>query len=72
MEQPTIFLIGDLKYMMCKLDKSHCTLYHKFHEIILSFSFERNLADGSVYHGFSLCYMWMTSFLLLMIFAKKY
>ena len=54
------FLSGDAKQIVCKLKKSIYGLkqasrqwYHKFHQVIISFSFEINVVDDSVYHKFS-------------------
>ena len=60
MEQPKIFVTGDLKSMVCELKKSLYGLkqsprlwYHKFHTIISSFGFVMNPADECIYHKFS-------------------
>jgi len=59
MVQPENFVSGDPKNMVCKLTKSiyglkqaSRQLYHKFHQVILSFGFEMNLVDDCVYHKF--------------------
>ncbi|RDX75651.1 hypothetical protein CR513_44444, partial [Mucuna pruriens] len=46
--------------MVCKLKKSiyglkqaSCQWYHKFHQVIASYSFEENVVDDCVYHKFS-------------------
>ena len=60
MLQPENFMSGDAKQMVCKLKKSIYGLkqasrqwYYKFHQVIISFSFEMNLADDCIYHKFS-------------------
>lgn len=51
------FMSGDLKNMVYKLKKSIYGLkqasrqwYIKFHQVIISFNFEMNLVDDSIYH----------------------
>ena len=46
--------------MVCKLKKSiyglkqaSRQLYYKFHQVVISFGFEMNLADDCIYHKFS-------------------
>ncbi|KAG8503161.1 hypothetical protein CXB51_000952 [Gossypium anomalum] len=60
MVQPKNFESEDSKNMVCKLTKSIYGLkqasrqwYHKFHQIIVSFSFEMNIVDDCVYYKFS-------------------
>ena len=60
MVKPENFVSEDLKKMVCKLTKSIYGLkqashqwYHKFHQVIISFSFEMNVIDDCVYHKFS-------------------
>ena len=51
---------GDIKRMVCKLKKSIYVLkqasrqwYYKFHQVIISSSFEMNMVDDCIYHKFS-------------------
>ena len=60
MVQPENFVSGDAKQMVFKLKKSIYGLkqasrqwYYKFHQVVISFSFEMNLADDCIYHKFS-------------------
>ena len=60
MVQPENFVSGDAKQMVCKLKKSIYGLkqasrqwYYKFHQVVISFGFEMNLADDFIYHKFS-------------------
>ena len=60
MVQAENFVFGDLKSMVCKLNKFIYGLkqafhewYHKFHQVITSNSFEVNLVEDCVYHKFS-------------------
>ena len=60
MVQPENFVSGDAKQMVCKLKKSIYGLkqasrqwYYKFHQVVISFGFEMNLADDCIYHKFS-------------------
>ncbi|XP_022858509.1 uncharacterized protein LOC111379383 [Olea europaea var. sylvestris] len=60
MVQPENFVSRDPKSMVCKLKKSIYGLkqasrqwYHKFHQVITSYSFEANVVDDCVYHKFS-------------------
>ena len=60
MVQPENFVSGDTKKMVCKLKKfiyglkqaSH-QWYYKFHQVIISSSFEINMVDDCIYHKFS-------------------
>ena len=59
-EETINFVSGDLKNVVYKLNKSIYDLkqvsrqwYHKFHQVITSFSFEENAADECIYHKFS-------------------
>ena len=60
MVQPENFVSGDTKKMVCKLKKSIYGLkqasrqwYYKFHQVIISSSFEMNMVDHCIYHKFS-------------------
>ena len=60
MVQPENYVSGDAKQMVCKLKKSIFGLkqasrqwYYKFHQVVISFGFEMNLADDCIYHKFS-------------------
>ena len=60
MVQPENFVSGDAKKMVSKLKKSIYGLkqasrqwYYKFHQVVISFGFEMNLADDCIYHKFS-------------------
>ena len=60
MVQPENFVSGDAKQMVCKLKKYIYGLkqasrqwYYKFHQVVILFSFEMNLADDCIYHKFS-------------------
>ena len=54
------FVSDDAKAMVCRLKKSIYRLkqasrqcYYKFHQVIVSFSFEMNVVDNCVYHKFN-------------------
>ena len=58
--QPENFVSGEAKKMVCKLKKSIYGLkqasrqwYYKFHQVVMLFDFEMNLADDCIYHKFS-------------------
>ena len=60
MVQQKNFVSGDVKQMVSKLKKSIYGLkqasrqwYYKFHQVVISFGFEMNLADGCIYDKFS-------------------
>ena len=60
MVQPENFMSGDTKKMVCNLKKSIYGLkqasrpwYYKFHQVVISFGFEMNLAADCIYHKFS-------------------
>ena len=60
MVQPENFVSGDTKRMVFKLKKSIYGLkqasrqwYYKFHQVIISSSFEMNMIDDCIYHKFS-------------------
>ena len=60
MMQPKNFVLGNSKFMVCKLKKSIYGLkqashqwYHKFHHVITSYGFEANIVYDCVYYKFS-------------------
>ncbi|RDX60362.1 hypothetical protein CR513_61497, partial [Mucuna pruriens] len=60
MMQTENFVSSESNYMVCKLKKSIYGLkqvsrqwYHKFHQVITSYSFEANVVDDCVYHKFT-------------------
>ena len=60
MVQPENFVSGEAKKMVYKLKKSIYGLkqasrqwYYKFHQVVIWFDFEMNLADDCIYHKFS-------------------
>ena len=60
MVQPENFVSREAKQMVSKLKKSIYGLkqasrqwYYKFHQVVISFGFEMNLADDCIYHKFS-------------------
>jgi len=64
MVQPENFMLGNLKYMVCKLKKFIYDLkqasrqwYHKFHQVIISYVFGANIVDDCVYYKFNGSYM---------------
>ena len=53
-------MLGDSKYVVCKLKKSIYGLkqasrqwYYKFHQVITSYGFKVNIVDDYVYHMFN-------------------
>ena len=57
MVQPENFVSRDIKRMVCKLKKIIYVLkqasrqwYYKFHQVIISSSFEMNMVDDCIYH----------------------
>ena len=60
MVQPENFVSRDANKMVCNFKKSIYGLnrasrqwYYKFHQVIMSFSFEMNMVDDCIYHKFS-------------------
>jgi len=60
MVQPEHFISENSNNLVCKLTKSIYGLkqasrqwYHKFHNVIISFGFEKNIVEDCVYHKFS-------------------
>ena len=67
MKQPKGFSSSESEHLVCKLNKSVYNLkqasrqwYLKFHEVISSFGFEKNVMDNCIYHkvsGRKICYL---------------
>ncbi|RDX71255.1 hypothetical protein CR513_49421, partial [Mucuna pruriens] len=60
MMHPKNFVSNEYKSMVCKLKKFIYGLkqasrqwYHKFHQVITSYGFEKNVVDDCIYHKFS-------------------